>query len=108
MSDASAEEELDEPAPLSQDERTLSQWLRRCDQSGAIPESRAGADVAYAMGHAQGIDEGHDAHLESLRTLLVRILEANNGELTEATLDQMEGASSRELEDWIVRAALGK
>jgi hypothetical protein len=100
------EAEAEEDAPLSQNERTLSEWLRKCDRAGAIPESRVGADVAYAMGHTRGLDEGRDAHLDSMRTLLMRILEAK-GDVDEATLERIEAASLSELERWVFRLAAG-
>jgi hypothetical protein len=94
-----------ESAPGSESEQRLSARLRRHAARGALPEERANADMAYATGHARGFEEGRDAHLDSLRTVLMRVLEARFGQVEEETLDLLERASLRELEDWIVRAA---
>jgi hypothetical protein len=93
------------PAPRSESERRLSARLRSYDSRGALAPERADADVAYALGHARGLEEGKDAHLDSLRTVLLRVLEARGGEPDDATMDELERASPSELQDWIVRAA---
>jgi hypothetical protein len=59
------------------------------------------------MGHTCGLDEGRDAHIDSLRTVLTRILEAT-GEVDESTLEAIERASIGALEKWIVDAALAR
>ena len=100
-----AQPESDPPAPRSESERRLSARLRRQDALGALAEDRANADMAFAMGHARGLEEGREDHLDSLRTVLMRVLEASCDQVSTETLEQLEAASQRELEDWIVRAA---
>ena len=92
-------------ALTTESEQRLSLRLRRHATLGALPEERANADMAYAAGHARGFEEARDAHLDSLRTVLMRVLEARFGEVEDETLDRLERASLRELEDWLVRAA---
>jgi hypothetical protein len=82
----------------------LSARLKRCNAEGALAEERANADTAFALGHTRGLEEGREAHLDSLRTVLMRILEAG-GSVEDETLDQLERASLAELEAWIVKAA---
>lgn len=91
----------DDEAPGSENERVLSEWLKKCDRAGALPESRAGADVAYAMGHSRGLEEGQEAQLEAMRTLVLRVLEVRSGEPDDATLDRLEQATLKELEAWM-------
>jgi hypothetical protein len=98
-------EEADEEAPFSENERHLSEWFKKCDRAGAIPESRAGADLAYAMGHARGLEEAQDAQLDALRTLVMRVLGAKGGEPDDVALDRIEQATLRELETWVFKLA---
>jgi hypothetical protein len=86
----------------------LSAWWKNSAGKGALALERANADMAYAVGHARGLEEGKEAQLDGLRTLLLGILESRGGELEEQTLDAIEHASLKELEDWIVRAAAPK
>lgn len=100
-----AQPEPDAAVPRSESEQRLRARLRSYDTQGALSEERANADVAFATGHARGLEEGREAHLDSLRTVLLRILESHSERAGEEMLDQLESASLRELEDWIVRAA---
>ncbi len=98
---------LHEDAPGAENERKLSEWFKKCDAAGAIPESRAGADVAYAMGHSKGLEEGQEAHLDAMRTLVMRVLEARDAEPDDSTLDRIERATLRELDEWVFKIATG-
>ena len=99
------EPESEPPAPRSESERRLSARLRSHAARGALAEDRANADIAFAMGHARGLEEGREDHLDSLRTVLMRVLEASCDQVSGEILQQVESASQRELEDWIVKAA---
>lgn len=96
---------MHEDAPGSENERKLSEWFKKCDSAGAIPESRAGADIAYAMGHSKGLEEGQEAHLDAMRTLVMRILETRDAEPDDSTLDHLERATLRELDEWVFKLA---
>lgn len=100
-----AQAEPDEPVPRSESEQRLSAKFRSNDRMGALAEERANADTAFAMGHTRGFEEAREAHFDSLRTLLMRILEAT-GKVDDDTLETIERASLDDLQDWILRAAL--
>jgi hypothetical protein len=80
----------------------LETWLREFDRSGALPQARAAMDNAYAQGHASGLEEAREEHLDATRTLLLNLLESKFGEVDYRELDRIEEAGLPRLQRWIL------
>lgn len=80
----------------------LQTWLREFDRSGALPEARAAMDNAYASGHAAGLEEGREEHLDAAKTLLLNLLEEKFGPLPDEALDRIEEALLPRVQRWIL------
>lgn len=83
----------------------LRAWLRDSDRVGALPEAQAAVDVAFASGHAQGLEQGREESLDTLRTILLRWLEVRCGEVSESTMDKIAAASWATLERCLLKLA---
>lgn len=88
-------------APIS--ERQLGELLRAYDRTGALPAAEAALDLAYAQGYRRGLEEGRGDQLESMRTLLMRVLEVKTSAIDEETCERIELADLRTLEAWLVQ-----
>jgi|SRR5690349_5719900 hypothetical protein len=80
----------------------LESWLREIDRQGALPEQHAAIDNAYARGHVAGLEEGRAEHLDATKTLLLALLEARFGALSDEVLDRIDDAQLPRLQRWIL------
>ncbi len=85
----------------SASELQLKEWLRACDREGALPAAEAAVDLAYAQGYKKGIEEGRADHLDAMRTLLMRALEAKFDSIEDTVLERIGEADLKTLEHWL-------
>lgn len=82
----------------------LRAWLRERDRLGALPETHAALDDAYARGYAQGVEDAQEEQLDSLRTVLFKILEARFSEIDDTAMDRIGEAQQATLTRWMSAA----
>lgn len=78
----------------------LRAWLRERDRLGALPETHAALDDAYARGYSQGVEDAQTEQLDAARTLLLQMLEAKFGEVDDAAMDKIGQATQGMLSRW--------
>ncbi len=80
----------------------LETWLKEFDRSGALPEAHAAMDNAYARGHVAGLEEAREEHLDATKTLLLHLMEAKFGELSDHALERIDEAALPRVQRWIL------
>jgi hypothetical protein len=96
-----------EPSPDSslQNDYASGPRFRARDSIGALNLENVAADVAYARGHAHGIEEGREESFDLVRTTLLTILEVKFGEVNDEMLEMIELADHPRLRRYTVAAA---